>query len=145
MSQYDIEHICGHKQIHNLIGTNASGEREGKKEFLETVPCTKCQQEARTEALKSRFVDLPEITKGTKKQVDWATSIRLEAALKLEELVNLINQYTVQSDPELAEVGFKIIKDTLNNTNFQFWINQKGELFDKNWINRKVLERMADA
>lgn len=145
MSQYNIEHTCGHKQTYNLIGSNVNGEREGKKEFLETVACTKCQREIRTEALKSRFFDLPEITQGTEKQIAWAMSIRLEAAYKLEEMVNFINEHILPGDPELAEIGYEIVRDTLNNTNFQFWIDQRGELFDQNWMNRKVQECMADA
>jgi len=141
--KYDIQHTCGHIYTYNLYGTNVRGERYRKRDFLASTSCTDCERKDLIEALKSRFSGIPDTEQGSEKQVAWAVSIRCEAANKLQDLADLINQDITPTNTKMAEIGLEIIKETLWNTNFQFWIDHRGEAFDKNWINKKAQQRLS--
>ena len=141
--KYDIQHTCGHIYTYNIYGTNVRGERNRRRDFLASTSCTDCETKDLIEALKSRFCGIPDITQGSAKQVAWAVSIRFDAANKLQDLADLINQDIAPTNPKMAEIGLEIIKETLWNTSFQFWIDNRGEAFDKNWINKKAQQRLS--
>jgi hypothetical protein len=84
MAQYKIRHSCGHDATVQIYGTNVSGERERKAEWLATQPCTNCARAERMtdnelrnmiSAEQAAVAGLPAL-EGTPKQVRWATTIR---------------------------------------------------------------------
>jgi hypothetical protein len=84
MAQYTIDHTCGHTSRQNIIGPSSSRKR--RIEWLETTLCNDCYKEkmdAERAAVNAASLqtsielDLPPLT-GSEKNVQWATTIRLQ-------------------------------------------------------------------
>jgi hypothetical protein len=45
MAKYDVEHSCGHTQVHQLFGKHT--DRDRKIEWLETQECTECWKKSK--------------------------------------------------------------------------------------------------
>lgn len=75
--KYEITHICGHNQEHQLYG--AETERKSKLAWLAGQPCANCRQSAASAAAENS--NLPALS-GSDKQVAWAVTIR-QAAIDL--------------------------------------------------------------
>ena len=82
MAKYTVTHSCGHSETVQLVGPGR--ERESRREWLESSPCTDCWQAEkaakRTEATAqataaARQAGLPTL-EGSEKQVAWAETIR---------------------------------------------------------------------
>lgn len=83
MAQYEVEHICGHKQTHALFGPHRG--RQSKIEWLEGTDCYDCYRAAKAAKHAAEAVvatataqeyDMPALT-GSEKQVPWAETIRV--------------------------------------------------------------------
>lgn len=82
MSQYSIEHICGHKEVVQIYGPTK--ERQRKADWMASRKCDACYEaeqkavraaQAELAAAASQQAGLPELV-GSEKQIPWAETIR---------------------------------------------------------------------
>lgn len=139
MAKYDITHSCGHKQTHNIVGTNVNGERDRKQAWLADQPCTQCWRQAQAEqrAQKSAAAaednkGLPELT-GSVKQVAWAETIRAQAAASLSPIKATMVANRANA-PQKADLAINIIDATLANASAKWWIDNRDAGFDLRWL-----------
>ena len=86
--KYMVAHSCGHDEEVCLYGNNR--DRERKIQWLESIPCPACREaeaERKTQE-RTRELGLPDL-KGTQRQTEWATVIRLS---QLGEIKNLADR-----------------------------------------------------
>lgn len=135
MSKYQITHTCGHTVEHNIIGTNAHGERDSKAAWLTARVCQDCYREQQRQAAAEATQDLPALT-GSDKQIAWATTIRAEAATSLRELRDALAPY-LDTDPANAAAAIKIVDDTLAQTAASYWIDHRLTRYNRQWLAEK--------
>lgn len=93
MANYAITHTCGHTTTHNIVGTDARGERGQKAEWLASQPCVECARAAKAAEHKAAAEEAAAATadmvalKGSDKQVAWAMTIRAAARAAVDAKV----------------------------------------------------------
>ena len=94
--KYEITHICGHNQDHQMYGAEA--ERKSKLAWLAEQACANCRQSAAAETN-----NLPALN-GSDKQVAWAMTIR-QAATELMASDLAANGFATPEDVAAAVAG----------------------------------------
>lgn len=86
MAKYDVRHVCGHVQEHELFGPGPGRDR--RRTGLATVPCRECRREDdwRRAVAYAEREELPALT-GSDKQIAWAEVIRHETLVMIDRVV----------------------------------------------------------
>ena len=110
--KYEITHICGHNQEHQMYGAEA--ERKSKLAWLAGQPCANCRQSAASAAAENS--NLPALS-GSDKQVAWAVTIR-QAAIDLMVSDLGANGFACPEDVAAAVAGLPAAAS--------WWIDNRG-------------------
>lgn len=154
--KYTINPSCGHEFETQLYGKNS--ERERRIEWLERGVCPECykaEQQAKRDkanaeaASKAADNNRPELT-GSEKQVAWATTLRENAILIMEEHIESLESLAVAPGQEemakrLFDGGRKFIADMVaKNTEARYWIDNREWPYRASMENElaKIAERL---
>jgi len=132
MAKYHITHSCGHTVTHNIVGTNAHGERDRREQQLTSQVCSDCYRAEQTAAAVEANAGLPALS-GSEKQIAWAESIRAKAVASLEEARAQINH-----EHPLATRAGELIDDVLAQSEARYWIDNRGCRYDMAWLASKI-------
>lgn len=110
--KYEITHICGHNQDHQMYGAEA--ERKNKLAWLAGQPCNHCRQSAASAVAENN--NLPALS-GSDKQVAWAMTIR-QAATELMASDLAANGFAAPEDVAAAVAGLPAAAS--------WWIDNRG-------------------
>lgn len=118
MSYYAGVHSCGHEGGIELVGTKSYKEWRAKQYFSDMCPeCLKKKHEERAKRIEEEY-DMPKLTGGTEKQINWANIIRADF-LDYCEKEKLVADYIINA-----------------KTDAKFWIDNRDELFANKCIYR---------
>lgn len=130
MSQYEINHRCGHTRTVNITGTNVRGERERRAANLAAGVCPDCyraHQDATT-AEQAAALGLPELT-GTDRQVAWAMKLRAEVITLIDQRKTKSQAFYQDNPDKIAErdaVFGAIDAEVAAHTDAAWWIEHQG-------------------
>ena len=139
MANYDVKHVCGHNFTHKLYKSHE--ERWRKIDNLKLMVCPDCfrKKKQKQELAESEKRNLPEL-KGSEKQITWALSIRNTQIIKLEETAERIKEISA-TNPQLANEALELIESVVNETDSRFWIENRYEMFDGQWIENRMKQK----
>jgi len=132
MAKYHITHSCGHTVTHNIVGTNAHGERDRREQQLTSQVCAECYRAEQTAAAVEANAGLPALS-GSAKQIAWAESIRAKAVASLEEARAQMN-----SEHPLAAKAGELVDGVLAQSEARYWIDNRGYRYDMAWLASKM-------
>jgi len=147
MAKYTITHSCGHDQEHSILGTNAKGQRDRKKQWLSEGVCTDCYNAEQAEKMadatasaKESNSALPRL-EGSEKQIAWAETIRAKVVIELKTITDYIASTRANATPDQAiklDKGLAIIAETLTKSSSRYWIDNRDVTFDGRWLTRQI-------
>ncbi|MCI8627131.1 MAG: hypothetical protein HFI40_12810 [Lachnospiraceae bacterium] len=129
---YNGTYACGHAGRVNIVGKSEDRQKKADKHFSSF--CPECRQVERNEANReaaevSEQMGLPMLS-GSEKQVDWATTIRLEWIEQIEKEIEVARE--MLSKPEAPKPAItpdemeEILQSGIErHTEAGFWIDNK--------------------
>lgn len=146
MAWYTINHCCGHTSEVQLYGPGKN--REWRISQMEQELCPECQaaeyaRKSAEAAEKAKEMELPQLT-GSKKQIAWAETIRMDFVKEYEEehVNDIINVNVAPRKWENHSVS-EYVEDVLKQTSAEWWIDKRGRLWDSFSV-RSAMESLAD-
>ena len=115
MAIYTIDHKCGHRVEHNIVGPTDA--RQSRIEWLGTTLCAECyraEQLAQSHAATSDMVELV----GTPRQVEWAITLRANIMQQLAADRAKAAEMGHTASPEVQAA----IDAMVAQTSAKFWI-----------------------
>lgn len=122
MTQVQITHSCGHKQIDMVYGANHS-VRQQRSKWLSDMPCRICQGEIYR---KQDFEDGYSLLLGSKAQNAWAYQIRHDAINELKRYIlvfssNSTDEY-IAKELELHRLALELVNE---KGTARWWIDHR--------------------
>lgn len=151
MAQWNITHICGHNETHQLYGPGK--DRTQRAKWLETTLCSDCykaEQErqkiesAQIAAEENKESGLPAL-EGTDKQITWAETIRAKIKAEMDSIISQI----VTTEPQTSEQtqskewAIEDAKIILRQKKAAYWIDNRG-MTARSLLKRRYDKRIAD-
>jgi len=164
MAKYEIQHSCGHVRTHTIVGPTK--DRPRRVAYLEDQLCSECWAERKREALArdnaaaaaaNEDRGLPALT-GTPRQIEWAESIRAEAAAKAAKLAPTPIRDGVEEEMGLPRVEIEVrvaradeaarrrVSEIMARTDAGWWIDHRDHVLYEISIARRdaVAAEFAD-